>query len=372
MMEQAVQNARPRLADHRTPFVFNEWYVAALSHEIGQELKARVLLGRSILLYRTEDGAIAALRNRCPHRSLPLDRGFRDGDNVVCGYHGLTFAPTGKCVKVPSQEKVPPMLNARAYRVVERAPFVWIWMGDEDQADPATIPDHSWLSQPDYAAFDGYLHCRANYVRLHENVLDVTHFPFVHGEAVGGLDFIAVPARIEVAGDSVATIRRLEGQEVNPSFGNVIGNTGHRVNRTSESRFVSPACNFAHATIDDLDGGVGGRTNFNIKFVHCFTPETPHTSHYFYASARDARVDDKELTRRNEEIIRATFMEDDAVLELVEDCWINDDSSDYEELSILGDRAGLQMRHIISRRAAKEERLDESNRIGGGSSKPKK
>ncbi|PZQ22632.1 MAG: (2Fe-2S)-binding protein [Sphingopyxis macrogoltabida] len=354
-MSDSSFGAAPRLADHRTPFVFNEWYVAALSSEVGRELKARTLLSRSVLLYRRLDGSIAAIRNRCPHRSFPLAHGRLDGDEVICGYHGLKFASSGRCVEVPSQKNVPSAMRVQAYPVVEQAPFIWIWMGDPDRADPATIPDHHWLSDPDYAAFDGYLHCKSNYIRLHENVLDLTHFPYVHGDAVGGLDYIAAPTVIRAEGDAVSITRRLENQPVNLNYGRLIGNEGNRVNRTSESWFKSPAFHIAHATIEDLEGGVGGKTDFHVKIIHCFTPETPHSSHYFFANARDVRIDDAELTAVSRDRARSTFLEDDAALELVEDCWKYEDNSDFEELSILGDRAGLQMRLIVSRRAAAED-----------------
>lgn len=365
-----VETERPKLADHRTPFIFNEWYVAALSSEVTRDLMARTFLSRSVLLYRKRDGSVAAIRNRCPHRSFPLAHGTLDGDDVICGYHGLKFGSSGRCIEVPSQDSVPAAMKVQAFPIVERPPFVWIWMGDPALADAAAIPDHHWLSAPDYAAYSGYLHCKSNYIRLHENVLDLTHFPYVHGEATGGLDYISAPTVIRTEGDSVSITRRLEDRPVNAGYGRMIGNEGHRVNRTSESWFKTPAFHIAHATIEDLEGGVDGRTVFNMKIIHCFTPETPHSSHYMFASARDVRTDDTELTRMSFERSRSTFLEDDAALELVEDCWKHEDSSDYEELSVLGDRAGLQMRLIISRRSTAEERVRAGNMRAATARKP--
>lgn len=344
----------PRLADHRTPFIRNEWYVAALSTDVGRTMMRRRILGVDILFYRKLDGAAVALRNRCPHRSFPLSEGTLDGDIVTCGYHGLRFAPDGICVEVPSQDSVPAAVAAKPFRVVERAPFLWIWMGDPDLAEEAAIPDHHWLSSPDYAAYSGYLFCRSNYVRLHENVLDLTHFPYVHGEATGGMDYIRAPAEVQTHGDRVSITRTLRDRPVNLAYGTTIGNVGHRVNRTSESWFETPGFHIAHARIEDLEGGVDGRTSFNFKIIHCFTPETPHTTHYFYANARDVRIDDEALTRAGAERTRLTFLEDDAALELVERLWIEDDNSDFEEVSVRGDRAGLQMRYAVAQRALRE------------------
>ena len=107
------QGRSSRLADHTTPFVRNEWYVAGLSPEIGRELTARTLLGVEVLLYRREDGIPVALRNRCPHRSFPLSKGRLEGDVVVCGYHGLAFADDGACVRIPSQALVPSAVRAQ-------------------------------------------------------------------------------------------------------------------------------------------------------------------------------------------------------------------------------------------------------------------
>ena len=47
------------------------------------------------------------LDDRCPHRAAPLSMGTLDGDQVVCPYHGFTYAADGTCVRVPSQRNVP-------------------------------------------------------------------------------------------------------------------------------------------------------------------------------------------------------------------------------------------------------------------------
>jgi vanillate O-demethylase monooxygenase subunit len=349
---QGLASPAPRLADHTTPFVRNEWYVAALSAEIDRTLRDRWLLGVSVLLYRTADGAPVALQNRCPHRSYPLSRGALEGDNVVCGYHGLTFGPDGACVRIPSQETVPEAVRTRRFPIVERAPLVWIWMGELDAADPERIPEHPWLSAPDYASVIGRLHVKCNYVRLHENVLDLTHFPFLHGEAVGDLDYAQAPFEVVEAGGSVCITRRLEDHPVNAGFGGAIGNLGHRVNRTSESWFKTPAFHVAHGTIEDLEGGVGGRTGFHFKILHMFTPETSTSTHYFWASARDVAVDNAALSEAGRQRAMATFMEDVEALERIEAIVQQED--EVHEISVAGDRAGLLMRRVIARRAQQE------------------
>jgi phenylpropionate dioxygenase-like ring-hydroxylating dioxygenase large terminal subunit len=285
-----------------------------------------------------------------------LSKGTLKGDDIVCGYHGLQFGPNGRCVRVPSQELIPPAIGTPSFPLIERPPFIWIWMGNPALADAASLPDHHWLSDPEFASFTGYIHCKSSYIRLHENVLDLTHFPYVHGEDLGGEEYIRAPFKVTIEGNSVAIIRRVEAQPVNGAYGSMIGNRGHRVHRTSESWFKSPAFHIAHAGIEDLDGGVEGRVQFNFKIMHCFTPETAHTSHYFFANSRDVRIADDALTRMAREKVRATFLEDERALECVERLWIEEGSADYQEMSIRGDHAGVEMRRIIARRAAEEAR----------------
>lgn len=347
---RVLRASSSHLADHTTPFVRDEWYVAAFADELDRSLRSRTLLGVDVLLYRRQDGVPIALRNRCPHRSFPLSRGRLDGDRVICGYHGLAFGPDGRCAHIPSQALVPSGVAAQAFPVVERGPLVWIWMGEPQAADPGAIPEHPWLASPDYTHIAGYIHVACNYVRLHENVLDLTHFPFLHGEAVGDIAFAQSPFDVEEAQDQVRIIRRLTDHPVNLGYGSMIGNLGHRVNRTSDARFVSPALHVAHATVEDLEGGVGGRTAFHFKIQHMFTPETATSTHYFWASARDVAIDDQTLSDGARERVRATFMEDVEALEAIERIWA-DEPPEFREISVTGDRAGLLMRRIIARRA---------------------
>ena len=76
-------------------FLRNAWYVAAWDREIGRELMPRTVLGVPIVFFRAEDGAVAALEDRCCHRSAPLSAGRLKGSEIECGYHGLRFDRSG-------------------------------------------------------------------------------------------------------------------------------------------------------------------------------------------------------------------------------------------------------------------------------------
>ncbi|MGE3247715.1 MAG: Rieske 2Fe-2S domain-containing protein, partial [Beijerinckiaceae bacterium] len=53
-------------------FPLNAWYAAAWSHEVEHALTARKICGKDVVLYRQNNGEVAALENACWHRLLPL------------------------------------------------------------------------------------------------------------------------------------------------------------------------------------------------------------------------------------------------------------------------------------------------------------
>src|SRR5215210_4824253 len=105
---------------------------------------SRRLLDRQWLLFRCADGAIAMLEDRCPHRFVALSKGQREGDRVICGYHGLGFDAAGRCVQSPFHG-VSPKAAVATLPAVERHLGIWFWPGDPALADPATIPDFAYL-----------------------------------------------------------------------------------------------------------------------------------------------------------------------------------------------------------------------------------
>src|SRR5882672_7645407 len=109
-------------------FLRNSWYVAAWDREVSQRPLGRTFLGEPVVLYRTSRGEPVGLQDRCCHRQLPLSMGKVEGDHLRCGYHGLLFDGSGKCIEIPGQESIPPQARVRAYPLIERYNWVWIWM----------------------------------------------------------------------------------------------------------------------------------------------------------------------------------------------------------------------------------------------------
>jgi nitrite reductase/ring-hydroxylating ferredoxin subunit len=75
-----------------------------------------------MVVWRTADGTMAALDNRCAHKRFPLSEGrlMPDG-SLECAYHGLCYDTKGVCVKIPSQpgQPIPPQARVATIPVLE-------------------------------------------------------------------------------------------------------------------------------------------------------------------------------------------------------------------------------------------------------------
>ena len=76
-----------------------------------------------ILLFRDIDGKVAALYDRC-HRACRYPQGKVLNNTVECAYHGFQFDRTGRCVLIPTQERIPQSAFTHSYPVVEQMQFV--------------------------------------------------------------------------------------------------------------------------------------------------------------------------------------------------------------------------------------------------------
>ncbi|MDP8967149.1 MAG: Rieske 2Fe-2S domain-containing protein [Actinomycetota bacterium] len=57
----------------------------------GLDFKTVTVEGTSVLLTRSQSGELCAIANTCSHLGGPLGDGARDGDTVVCPWHGSRF-----------------------------------------------------------------------------------------------------------------------------------------------------------------------------------------------------------------------------------------------------------------------------------------
>ena len=168
------------------PYVRNAWYVAGWSMELPEATPLAIsILDEPIVLYRSENGRLVALEDRCVHRMAPLSLGRCEGEQLRCMYHGLLFDPDGKVAKIPGQDLVPRQARVRSYPIVDRHSWLWVWMGDPEMADEALIPPAVGYDDGRFILGHGNLDYEAEARLINDNLLDFSHLTYVHANSFG-------------------------------------------------------------------------------------------------------------------------------------------------------------------------------------------
>jgi len=302
-------------------YLKNAWYVAAWDHELGREPIAVTMLEESIVLYRRSDGNPTALENACPHRKLPLSMGRVRGDEIECGYHGLTFDRTGACTRAPCVERLPSHARVRSYPVEERYGLIWVWMGEPEKADPATIfqvehwGDPTWgLNAGDSMAID------CNYLYVTDNLLDPSHVAWVHQSSFGNSACASTALETAVSDHGVTVSRWMLDTEPAPFYAPYLKFSGNCDRQQHyEVRFPSHA--IIKAIFVPAGSGGDGRPlhadAFLMDSYNFMTPMDQDRTRYYWFQMRNFAPHDAEVSAKFAESVREAFEEDRVVMQAV-------------------------------------------------------
>lgn len=343
------------------PFLRNAWYVAAWSSELPSgKLVSRRLLDESMVLWRTGDGAVHAMHDRCPHRFAPLSMGkMLDDGTLQCPYHGLQFDGTGRCTLNPHGDGIiPKAAHVRSYPVVERHTAVWIWTGDPTRADASRIPDYNIFSlQPHegHRTFNGMFTVKAGYRLEIDNLMDLSHPEFLHPGSLGSSAQKTANYKAWQEGDTTVHSNRwfTEGP-CPPAMEMAFPSGGKPVEHWTNMRWDAPSLLLLHVGVtftgQSRDAGVSSWS------AHFLTPETPNSTHYFYNQTRMFAVDSAEV----DEMIRAAILqvflnEDRPMLEAIQRDIGNQDLWSMKPVLLAGDSGGVRARRLLEKLIADEQ-----------------
>lgn len=358
MSQAASQNAQPSNAA-TSPFLKNCWYVAALSTEINDEdLFRRKILNTSVLIYRKQNGQVVALHDRCPHRFVPLSIGTRNGDEITCHYHGLRFDCTGKCVHSPhGNGAIPKAAVVRNFPIVERDGFLWIWMGDAEQADESKILDCSKLTNsPKDAVFYFVLHNEANYELITDNIMDLTHIDHLHGPLINTKGKLS-PLRPNVSedGEDIHIRWDWKADPAMPLLGTHLPEPEAKCDQFLTVKWHAPSN--MHLQVGALQEGEDYHEDGVVLYdFHLMTPETERSTHYFFGSARNYKQDDPEYNEMHKMGLKAAFEEEDKpVIDLQQEEIETTDLFSLNPVLLSSDAGNVRVRRRLQQMIANEQ-----------------
>jgi phenylpropionate dioxygenase-like ring-hydroxylating dioxygenase large terminal subunit len=332
---------RPTVLTGRN-FPLNCWYVAARSNEVAHALTARRVADLPVLLVRQDDGSVAALEDRSPHRPYPLSLGRLEGDEIISGLDGWVFDLTGECVRVPSQTLVPLDARVRRFPVLDDGTFVFVWPGNPAVAALRPPPRSSW-DNPDWTAVGGQLDVSANYLLLHEMFADVTHVPFVHADVAPPVLASAVPPafEVEVSETSVSFNRNYPAAALAGWHSAAVGLPAEgKYPQSEHGTFVSPGL-----WVDRWEVLHDGEP-LVLGFTQAITPVSAGSTRLFWWISRNATRGDTAVN----ESLRAAFTEYYAQVARVAETMqqVIDTDGTRNDVNVSADTAALRVRAIVS------------------------
>ena len=154
------------------------------------------LLDVKMALYKTESGDIHLVQDICPHRGVPLTKGWVEGEEIVCPYHGLRYNAAGQCTKIPAQPeltKISDRFRLSKFPVVQKYGLIWTSIQNHD-VESAHFPVlDTWEDPTHQAILPPYVDIAGSSGRQLEGFIDVAHFAWVHHEAFASRENPVVP-----------------------------------------------------------------------------------------------------------------------------------------------------------------------------------
>jgi phenylpropionate dioxygenase-like ring-hydroxylating dioxygenase large terminal subunit len=196
-LERAASGFRPRectFTDDDWNILAQQWFPIARVVDLQSAPLPVTLLDLELVVYRTSEGFHVA-RDLCPHRGVPLSMGSIEDDELVCAYHGLRFAPDGRCTKIPAQPELKPSskLTLTTFPSVERYGLVWTCLMSQS-GEPKLPPMASWDDPAYQPIVPPFVDIAGSAGRQVEGFVDVAHFAFVHRKSFGDGNHPEVPA----------------------------------------------------------------------------------------------------------------------------------------------------------------------------------
>lgn len=179
----STQRQGPGKASLPSPFPEGWYFVASRQQILKAGILAKTWLGKNIVAWCNESGAVCVAEAYCPHLGSYLgpEAGgtLRDG-RLVCPFHGFEYDASGQCVATPYADP-PKTARLETFETQEVAGLVFAWWGIGGRTVQWTLPPAP-LEQA------GWSSIRVRTIRFPghpqdttENSVDLGHLRYVHG-----------------------------------------------------------------------------------------------------------------------------------------------------------------------------------------------
>lgn len=165
----------------------NFWVPFALSENlVALEAPTPVrLFGESYVAFRSPDGRIGFLDERCPHRRASLVLARSEGDGLRCIYHGWKIDVSGQVLDAPTQtlrpERFCASVSAARFPVHEAGGIAWVWLGGGEEPP---FPDLPFNDEYGFEMVMTISTVPVNWLQGLEGGIDSVHGPILHRSGI--------------------------------------------------------------------------------------------------------------------------------------------------------------------------------------------
>ncbi|MBP5868624.1 MULTISPECIES: Rieske 2Fe-2S domain-containing protein [Streptomyces] len=183
ILDPAALPRDPRADEYPMPSVPHGWYAVLRSGELrAGRVVSLHYFGRALIAFRGSDGRAAVRDAHCPHYGAHLGVGGKVVDGAVqCPFHGWRFGTDGRCVEAPFATRTP-KVSIGGFPVREHSGLVFVYAGP---GEPAwEVPEIEETGSRDFASpIDDVCRARIHIQEMRENIVDESHFHFIHGQS---------------------------------------------------------------------------------------------------------------------------------------------------------------------------------------------
>ena len=139
------------------------------------------LLGTDLVAFRSPDGTLGIVDERCPHRRASLALAKNEEGGLRCLYHAWKINPAGEVIQAPNhsgdQAAFCKHVKVNRYQAVERGGIVWAWLG---QGSAPRFPELPFVDLPEHQRSVTCVEVPTNWVQAVEASMDSSHVGVLH------------------------------------------------------------------------------------------------------------------------------------------------------------------------------------------------
>ncbi|WP_404478162.1 Rieske 2Fe-2S domain-containing protein [Novosphingobium sp. BL-52-GroH] len=152
----------------------------------GAPVKVR-LIGEDFVAYRSPDGTVGLVDERCPHRCASMSIARNEEGGLRCIYHGWKYDQDGSLIEAPTEQvahrkALMKRVKLGAYSAHEAGGMIWVYLGPKDSAPPFPAFEFTGLA-PDQIDIKIAI-LPFNWLQNLESVLDSAHLGYLHRSSV--------------------------------------------------------------------------------------------------------------------------------------------------------------------------------------------